>query len=1185
MDTEYFYIYLANGYTEITNDFSNIGSVDRDGDESKIYNYTGIVGEIPVKIEINKDNSNLNISPDLLSEVGDYSVYITGANSSYESSPSEFLHFYAGPTLSFENLPADLEFGVLNNEYTFDVDAVASDGGSVTYALLSPAGGNIDNLTGEISWTPASIGLHSLKVEAVHVDYPEVKDTLSWKVLVKSCSGTTALSGYLKNQDSEPISSATILVNTISSIDGEGNSYVLHTDIDGYFTIDVYEGVYQIRASHESFHTVWYPNAEYSEDADSIVVTCGENKEINFAVRNYEKFNVKGYVFEEKTGWAVDATVRAFAFKNNILVGYEDTYTNGIGRYSIELSNEYKYRILAFPNEAEPPLLQQYYKNGYDYLTAKELIFNDKDIDSINFYLTAPPPFVNKINGTVSDYLGNAVPSKIILYKSDEIAGCRTVETNSSGKFVINNIEPGFYIIRCLPNDDFTTGYYNNTGKTTSHWTNATKIEVKVNSQFDNYLMMLPNNEQTSGVGRIYGKITDSADSTSLQAAIVHLQDITGKTYKYFISGSDGNYYFENLRFDYYKIMIDKLGYNKILTDEFPISIYDSVRKMDFALVKTNQLENPTISFTSEPPTNTKQKELYSYDCNAVASNGDSIIYSFVQAPTGMTINSESGLINWTPEASGTFSVSVKAKAKNFDVETLQNWIINVEESIEISYLSGSVFDDKGIYYANTEITLYKLDNTLAYTLNSDNVGKFFAAVAPNSYKLKVTGQEIKTVWYDSKQDFTNANTLTLVNDDTLEIDVKVQSIYKEFNISGIVSDESSNPLDSAIVVMLIGPFDNLKYFSQFTNAKGEYNFIYNTIDESISLKLYASKPDNYISTFYQDEKDYPFVDTMTIHTNLSGMDFKLNQLPKSTIELEGQVINEQSIGVPAIVTAYSVILVDEYPIIMDAYTMNSQFANDGKYKITVPISGDYIVKAYPIVSDYYPVYCSDSLAAQYQWQTAKIVSNENPDGLKNLFIRAKKITATSGKGAIAGDILWAPVVGFMIYDVFLFQGFTVLAGDDDSNFSKYTFSAPSIDTLSFGSRFILNNLGFKKWYLYADKIGIDYPRLYDSPELSESDPGAFVNIIYTSIEENIANPFIQIYPNPAQNILNLKLMNENTNPTFITIYDKLGNNLKSLNSIDSEIRVPVSDLNSGTYYLRVINGKETTNVPFIIVK
>ena len=55
----------------------------------------------------------------------------------------------------------------------------------------------------------------------------------------------------------------------------------------------------------------------------------------------------------------------------------------------------------------------------------------------------------------------------------------------------------------------------------------------------------------------------------------------------------------------------------------------------------------------------------YSYDVNATDANGDTLTYSLTQAPTGMTINTATGLIAWTPTSAQTGSQAVTVRVSD----------------------------------------------------------------------------------------------------------------------------------------------------------------------------------------------------------------------------------------------------------------------------------------------------------------------------------------------------------------------------------------------------------------------------------------------------------------------------------------------------------------------------------------
>ncbi|MBA7574668.1 DUF1565 domain-containing protein [Candidatus Atribacteria bacterium 1244-E10-H5-B2] len=69
---------------------------------------------------------------------------------------------------------------------------------------------------------------------------------------------------------------------------------------------------------------------------------------------------------------------------------------------------------------------------------------------------------------------------------------------------------------------------------------------------------------------------------------------------------------------------------------------------------------NQAPIITSIPITTVELGETYTYDVNATDPEGDTLAYSLITKPAGMTITSTTGLIKWTPKAEGNFAVAVK---------------------------------------------------------------------------------------------------------------------------------------------------------------------------------------------------------------------------------------------------------------------------------------------------------------------------------------------------------------------------------------------------------------------------------------------------------------------------------------------------------------------------------------------
>ena len=87
---------------------------------------------------------------------------------------------------------------------------------------------------------------------------------------------------------------------------------------------------------------------------------------------------------------------------------------------------------------------------------------------------------------------------------------------------------------------------------------------------------------------------------------------------------------------------------------------------------------NPPV-ITSTPVETTTMEETYTYEVEATDPDGDDLTYSLLGTPPeGMTINENSGVISWTPTATGSYDVVVEVSdGKSSDI---QSFSITVSE-------------------------------------------------------------------------------------------------------------------------------------------------------------------------------------------------------------------------------------------------------------------------------------------------------------------------------------------------------------------------------------------------------------------------------------------------------------------------------------------------------------------------
>ena len=135
-----------------------------------------------------------------------------------------------------------------------------------------------------------------------------------------------------------------------------------------------------------------------------------------------------------------------------------------------------------------------------------------------------------------------------------------------------------------------------------------------------------------------------------------------------------------------------------------------------FGVPPTNQA--PTI--TSTPITTATVDEPYTYNVNATDPDGDTLTYSLTTHPTGMTINSATGVINWIPSVEGDYDIIVEVS--DGEKSTTQSFTITVSEEPIIPPYSPPIINppvNHAPTITSTPATLATFDVLYTYDVNA----------------------------------------------------------------------------------------------------------------------------------------------------------------------------------------------------------------------------------------------------------------------------------------------------------------------------------------------------------------------------------------------------------------------------------------------------------------------------------
>jgi len=83
----------------------------------------------------------------------------------------------------------------------------------------------------------------------------------------------------------------------------------------------------------------------------------------------------------------------------------------------------------------------------------------------------------------------------------------------------------------------------------------------------------------------------------------------------------------------------------------------------------------------SDPVVEAQVGQLYQYQVNAADPNGDPVTYRLETAPADMTIESETGLLTWEPDAAEPVTVVIRVEDR-YGAYTRQSYTIAVSEPL-----------------------------------------------------------------------------------------------------------------------------------------------------------------------------------------------------------------------------------------------------------------------------------------------------------------------------------------------------------------------------------------------------------------------------------------------------------------------------------------------------------------------
>jgi len=228
--------------------------------------------------------------------------------------------------------------------------------------------------------------------------------------------------------------------------------------------------------------------------------------------------------------------------------------------------------------------------------------------------------------------------------------------------------------------------------------------------------------------------------------------------------------------------------------------------------------------------------------------------------------------------------------------------------------------------------------------------------------------------------------------------------------------------------------------------------------------------------------------------------------------------------------------------------------------------NGAYVLYAIPLnYSGYLPTYYGDVIV----WDDAAIIELGEANNPYNINLVPIDMSQNQGNGTISGLITVSAERSGMVdkVKVLLFN----------QNYQAMGFTNVHAD-----GTFSFDNLADGTYYIYPELPGMKSG--YIRVDLTESHNHAdvFLNMTEDSILGASEIPSVSVsavmYPNPAVHQTTLAVNSDRSTNVSVTVYDISGRAVQSMQAIlnpgNNNIVIPVSQLQQGIYFIRLITGE-----------
>jgi Putative Ig domain len=383
----------------------------------------------------------------------------------------------------------------------------------------------------------------------------------------------------------------------------------------------------------------------------------------------------------------------------------------------------------------------------------------------------------------------------------------------------------------------------------------------------------------------------------------------------------------------------------------------------------------PQARFTSETGTarvNLGTTFIYRPKAEIPTMTTATLRYGLDNPPQGMTIDSVSGEIRWTPNVSGDFQINVTARlAGQTVVIARQNFNLYVQPAActairgEVRYSNTTASVQNAVVRAVANATSANVRNgaQLVYTAQVSN-GRFTVSVPSGAYTLAVTGTDFNEVWWGNgivpTTSMATATPVTVNCGDTAArtITVTRRAAAKFFTLSGRVTRSATNTVTQATIEILgDAPPEIAREILRRTvrtDVRGNYSislddrFVYIVRALPDNRPLDAQTVPQYYTGTSQGTLNISEARKITLTADVPNINFALAERPVFQNSLSGKVQSTDGKPIAGRIIAFMTATTASTPQYASIDIRTENVDSTGTFTVKNLTPGEYVLQALP---------------------------------------------------------------------------------------------------------------------------------------------------------------------------------------------------------------------------------------------